>query len=81
MDICITYLYVMNGLFCYQILLLGECVISSDLSHYSNNLKRWTCVTAQLQLSLNVRPVLHLGYSSVLFGMQRKIHPQGVRVG
>ena len=30
---------------------LGECVISSVLSHRSKNLKRWTSVTARLQLS------------------------------
>ena len=30
---------------------LGECVISSVLSHHSKNLKQWTSVTARLQLS------------------------------
>ena len=38
-------------------------------------------VKAWLQLSLNGRAMLQLSYSSVLFGKQRKIHPQGVRVG
>ena len=31
--------------------MLGECVISSVLSHHSNNLKWWTSVTTWLQLS------------------------------
>ena len=48
--------------------MLGECIISSVLSHHSKNLKRQTSVSAQLQLSLNGKPVLQLGYSSVLFG-------------
>ena len=46
-----------------HILLLGDYVISSVLSHHSKNLKRWTDQC----------------YSSVLFRKQRKIHPQGVR--
>ena len=49
------------------ILMLGECVISSVLSHHSNN--------------LNGGPVLQLGYSSVLLGKQKKVHPPGVRAG
>ena len=49
--------------------MLGECVISSVLSHCSKNMNS---VTAQLQFSLNAGPVLQLGYSSVLFGKQRK---------
>ena len=59
--------------------MLGECIISSVLSHHSKNLKRQTSVSAQLQLSLNGKPVLQLGYSSVLFGKQRKIYPRAVR--
>ena len=41
----------------------------------------WTSVTGQLQFRLNGRPMLQLGYSSILFGKQRKIHPWGVRLG
>ena len=43
----------------------GEFVISSVLSCHSKNLKWWT----------------DRCYSSVLFGKQRKIHPQGMRAG
>ena len=43
----------------------GEFVISSVLSRCSKNLKQR----------------IDQCYSSVLFGKQRKIHPQGVRVG
>ena len=49
-------------------LLSGECVISSVLSHHCKDLKRWTNVTAELQLR-------------VLSGKQRKVHPQGMRAG
>ena len=45
--------------------LLGECVISSVLSHHSKNLKWRTSVT--------------VGYSSVLFSKQRIVHPRGMR--
>ena len=49
--------------------MLGECVISSVLSHQSKNLKWRTSVIAWLQLR-------------VLAGkQQRKVHPQGVRAG
>ena len=44
---------------------VGECVISSVLSCCSKNLKRW----------------MDQCYSSVLFRKQRRIHPQGMRVG
>ena len=43
----------------------GQFVISSILSCHSKNLKQW----------------MDWCYTSVLFGNQRKIHPQGVRVG
>ena len=36
---------------------------------------------AWLQLSLNVGTMFQLSYSSVLFGKQRKIHPQDARAG
>ena len=51
--------------FCKGIVVSGECVISSVLSHHSKNLKWWVgrC------------------YSSVLIGKQRKRDPRGVRVG
>ena len=61
--------------------MLGECVISSVLSCCSRNLKWWTSVTTWLQLNLNGGPLSQLGYSSVLFGKQRKIYPQAVRAG
>ena len=61
--------------------MLGECVISSVLSHCSINLKWQASVMAQLQLSLNGGSVLQLCYTSVLFGMQKKTYPRGVRVG
>ena len=48
--------------------LLGECVTSSVVSRHSKDLKWQTSVTARLQLR-------------VLLGKQRKVHPQGVRVG
>ena len=48
--------------------LLGECVISSGLSHHSKDLKQQTGVTARLKLR-------------VLFGKQRIICPSGMRVG
>ena len=48
--------------------MVGECVISSVLSHHSKDLKWRTSVTARLQLR-------------VLLGKQRKVHSQGVRVG
>ena len=41
---------------------LGECVISSFLSHHSKNLKWQTSVTAWLQLSLSSGPVLQLSF-------------------
>ena len=44
---------------------LGECVISSVLSHHSKDVKGGT--------------VLHLCYSSVLFGKQRIVYPRDVR--
>ena len=34
-----------------NLVLLGECVISSVLSHHSKNLRQWTSVTAWLQFS------------------------------
>ena len=49
----------------HSALLLGEFVISSVLSRPSKNLNRQT----------------DRCYSSILLGMQRKIHPQSVRVG
>ena len=71
-----------------------KCVISSVLSHCSKNwsagpvlklcyssVSMQTSVMAWLQLSLNVGPMFQLSYSSVLFGKQRKIHPQGMRAG
>ena len=51
-----------------HIQLSGECVISSVLSCCSKDLKWWTSDTALLQLR-------------VLFNKQRKLHPQGMRVG
>ena len=57
--------------------MLGECVISSVLSHCSINLKWHASVMAQLQLSLNGGSVLQLCYSSVLFGMQKKTSSRG----
>ena len=46
----------------------GECVISLVLSLHNKDLKWWTSVTDWLQLR-------------ILFGEQRTIHPQGMRVG
>ena len=46
----------------------GEFVISSVLSCHRN-------------FEATHEPVLQLGYSSVLFGKQRKIHPQGMKAG
>ena len=46
----------------------GECVISLVLSFHNKDLKWWTSVTDWLQLR-------------ILFGEQRTIHPQGMRVG
>ena len=43
----------------------GECVISSVLYHHSKDLKWWSSVTAQLQLSF--------------IDKQRIVHPRGVR--
>ena len=72
--ICIVVFYVCVCV-CVCVLIffsrvLGECVISSVLSHHNKNLKqqtrligfRWTSVTAPC-------------FSSVLFRKQRKIHP------
>ena len=53
--------------FVWFIGVLGECVISSVLSHHSKDLKGGT--------------VLHLCYSSILFGKQRIVYPWGVRAG
>ena len=48
-----------------ELFMCRECVISLVLSHHSKNLKQR----------------MDQCYSSVLFGKQRKIHPQGMRVG
>ena len=40
-----------------------------------------TSVSPQQKFEATDRPVLQLSYSSVLFGKQRKIHPQGMRTG
>ena len=58
----------------FRIVWLIVFVISSVLSCRSKNLKQRTdkCYYSS---------VLLLGYSSVLFGKQRKVHPRGMRVG
>ena len=53
----------LHSFYISYVVLSGECVISSVLSCHSKN---WSG-----------RPVLQLGYSSVLFGKQGKIHPLG----
>ena len=49
----------------------GECAVFLVLSHCSKNLKQ--------RMDQCYSSVLQLSYSSVLFGKQRKIHPQSVR--
>ena len=44
-------------------------------------LNQRTSDIAQLQLSLTGGPVFQLGYVSVLFNRQRKVHPRGLRAG
>ena len=67
----------------------GEFVISSVLSRRKKNLKRRTSVTAFEQTSVTALRCTSVNssqwtsvtpfYSSVLFRMQRKIHPRGMR--
>ena len=62
--------------------LLGECIISSILSHYNKNLKLQSSVTTLGQTSVTALGQISVTaacYSSVLFGKLRKIHPRGVR--
>ena len=64
--------------------LCQECVISSFLFRCSKNLKRWMdhCYSSiKTQLKLWTSGLKQLGFSSVLFGKQRKMRPQGVRAG